>query len=148
MSDLTRLTAVDAARRIEGGSLTAEALTRAYLDRIAEREPTIGAWQHLDPKQALAAAQVLDRGSRRGPLHGIPVGVKDIMDTGDMPTTYGSRAYEGFQPRADAACVALTRAAGGLALRQTATTQVSAGAPRQNPHPPYIPPPPRRPSRR
>jgi Asp-tRNA(Asn)/Glu-tRNA(Gln) amidotransferase A subunit family amidase len=136
MSDLTRLSAVDAARRIEGGNLTAEALTRAYLERIAEREPIVGAWQHLDPKRVLAAAQALDRGPRRGPLHGIPIGVKDIMDTEDMPTTYGSRAYEGFQPRADAACVALTRAAGGLVLGKTVTTEFAAGAPgkTRNPH--------------
>jgi Asp-tRNA(Asn)/Glu-tRNA(Gln) amidotransferase A subunit family amidase len=136
MSDLTRLTAVDAAGRIESGGLTAEALTRAYLDRIAERETTVGAWQHLNPAQAIAAAQALDRGPRRGPLHGIPIGVKDIMDTGDMPTTYGSRAYEGYRPRADAACVALARAAGGLVLGKTVTTEFAAGAPgkTRNPH--------------
>jgi Asp-tRNA(Asn)/Glu-tRNA(Gln) amidotransferase A subunit family amidase len=136
MSDLTRLSAADAAKRIEGGSLTAEALVRAYLDRIAERETTVGAWQHLDPQQAIAAAQALDRGPRRGALHGIPIGVKDIMDTGDMPTTYGSRAYEGHRPRADAACVALARAAGGLVLGKTVTTEFAAGAPgkTRNPH--------------
>ncbi len=138
MSDLTHLTAVDAAKRIESGSLTAEALARACLDRIAEREPVVGAWQHLDPQQAIAAAQALDRGPRRGPLHGIPIGVKDIMDTGDMPTTYGSKAYEGYRPRADAACVALTRAAGGLVLGKTVTTEFAAGAPgkTRNPHNP------------
>jgi amidase len=138
MSDLTRLTALDAARRIESGSLTAEALARAHLDRIAEREATVGAWQHLDPQQALAAAQALDRGPRRGALQGIPIGVKDIMDTGDMPTTYGSKAYEGYRPRADAACVALARAAGGLVLGKTVTTEFAAGAPgkTRNPHNP------------
>ncbi|HEV3175761.1 MAG TPA: amidase [Stellaceae bacterium] len=138
MSDLTRLTAVDAAARIESGTLTAETLARAYLDRIAEREPAVGAWQHLDQKQAIAAAQALDRGPRRGPLHGIPIGVKDIMDTGDMPTTYGSKAYEGFRPKADAACVALARAAGGLVLGKTVTTEFAAGAPgkTRNPHNP------------
>ena len=136
MSDLTRLTAVDAAKRIESGSLTAETLVRAYLDRIAEREAAVGAWQHLDPAQAIAAAQTLDRSPRRGPLQGIPIGVKDIMDTGDMPTTYGSRAYEGHRPRADAACVALARAAGGLVLGKTVTTEFAAGAPgkTRNPH--------------
>ena len=136
MPDLIRLTAVDAAQRIESGSLTVEVLTRAYLDRIAEREATIGAWQHHDPTQAIAAAQALDRGPRRGPLHGIAIGVKDIMDTGDMPTTYGSKAYEGYRPRADAACVALARAAGGLVLGKTVTTEFAAGAPgkTRNPH--------------
>ena len=136
MSDLTRLTAVDAAKRLESGGLTAEALVRAYLDRIAEREPTVGAWQHLDPQRAIAAAQALDRGPRRGSLQGIPIGVKDIMDTGDMPTTYGSKAYVGYRPKADAACVALTRAAGGLVLGKTVTTEFAAGAPgkTRNPH--------------
>ncbi|HXP74530.1 MAG TPA: amidase [Stellaceae bacterium] len=138
MSDLTRLTAVDAAQRIESGSLTVEGLARAYLDRIGEREATVGAWQHLDHEQAIASAQALDREPRRGPLHGIPIGVKDIMDTGDMPTTYGSRAYEGFRPKADAACVALARAAGGLILGKTVTTEFAAGAPgkTRNPHNP------------
>jgi len=135
MPDLTRLTAVEAAKRIESGSLTAEALTRAYLERIAEREPAVGAWQHIDPSQAIAAAQALDKGQRRGALHGIPVGVKDIMDTADMPTTYGSRAYEGFRPRGDAACVALTRAAGSLILGKTVTTEFAAGAPGKTRHP-------------
>ncbi|MGH7124719.1 MAG: amidase, partial [Stellaceae bacterium] len=136
MSDLTHLTAVDAAGRIESGSLTAETLARAYLHRIAEREAAVGAWQYLDPQQAIAAAQALDRGPRRGPLHGLPIGVKDIMDTGDMPTTYGSKAYEGYRPRADAACVALARAAGGLVLGKTVTTEFAAGAPgkTRNPH--------------
>ncbi len=136
MSDLTHLTAVDAAGRIESGSLTAEALARAYLERIAEREAAVGAWQYLDPQQAIAAAQALDRGPRRGPLHGVPIGVKDIMDTGDMPDDYGSKAYEGFRPRSDAACVALARAAGGLILGKTVTTEFAAGAPgkTRNPH--------------
>jgi Asp-tRNA(Asn)/Glu-tRNA(Gln) amidotransferase A subunit family amidase len=136
MSDLTRLTAVEAAKRIESGDLTAKTLVRAYLDRIAEREATVGAWQYLDPEQAVAVAEALDRGPRRGPLHGIPIGVKDIMDTGDMPTTYGSRAYEGYRPKADAACVALARAAGGLVLGKTVTTEFAAGAPgkTRNPH--------------
>ncbi len=138
MADLTRLSAFDAARKIANGSLTSEALVRAYLDRIAEREPAVRAWQHLDPKQAIAAAQARDKGPARGPLHGVPIGVKDIMDTADMPTTYGSRAYEGFRPRADAACVALARAAGAIVLGKTVTTEFAAGSPGKtlNPHNP------------
>jgi len=138
MTDLTRLSASDAQRRITDGSLTAEALMRALLERISEREPTVGAWQHLDPERALAAARAADKAGPRGPLHGIPIGVKDIMETADMPTTHGSRAYEGYRPRADAACVALARGAGAIVLGKTVTTEFAAGAPgkTRNPHNP------------
>jgi len=129
MPDLIRLSAIDAARQIESGALTASALVRAFLDRISERESSVGAWQHLDPKQALASAEAADKGPRRGPLQGVPIGVKDIMDTADMPTTYGSKVYAGYRPRGDAACVALARAAGAIILGKTVTTEFAAGAP-------------------
>ncbi|HVM80224.1 MAG TPA: amidase [Stellaceae bacterium] len=135
MPDLIRLSAIDVARQIEGGTLTATSLVRAYLDRISEREPVVGAWQHLDPKQAIAAAEAADKGPRRGPLQGLPVGVKDIMDTMDMPTTYGSRVYGGHRPRGDAACVALARAAGAVILGKTVTTEFAAGSPGKTRHP-------------
>jgi len=136
MSDLTRLSALDAARGIDGGTLTATALLRAYLDRIAEREPEVGAWQHLDAQEAIAAAEAADKGLRRGPLRGLPIGVKDVMDTADMPTTYGSKIYLDHRPRGDAACVALARAAGAIVLGKTVTTEFAAGAPgkTRNPH--------------
>jgi len=120
---MTRIpTALEAARRIADGSLTCEALARACLERIAEREPTVQAWQHLDPDAALEAARRLDR-SGGGPLKGLPVGVKDNIDTADMPTAYGSSLYEGFRPPRDAACVALARHAGALILGKTVTTE-------------------------
>ena len=136
MTDLFRLSARDAAQRIAAGSLTAEALTRASLDRIAAREPQVGAWAHVDPDQALAEARARDQATTRGPLHGIPIGVKDIMDTADMPTAYGSRAYHGFRPGADAACVALARDAGAVVLGKTVTTEFAALSPgkTRNPH--------------
>lgn len=115
-------TALEAARRIADGSLTCEALARACLERIAEREPEVRAWQHLDPDAALEAARRLDR-TGSGPLKGLPVGVKDIIDTGDMPTGYGSALYEGFRPPRDAACVALARRAGALMLGKTVSTE-------------------------
>lgn len=120
---MTRLpTALEAARRIADGSLTSEALVRTCLDRIGEREPVVGAWQHLDPDAALRMARRVDQfGS--GPLKGIPVGVKDIIDTVDMPTGYGSAIYETNQPHRDAACVALARHAGALILGKTVTTE-------------------------
>ena len=136
MTDLFRLSARDAAQRIAAGSLTAEALIRACLDRIAAREPEVGAWAQVDPDQALAEARARDQATTRGPLHGIPIGVKDIMDTADMPTAYGSRAYHGFRPGADAACVALARDAGAVVLGKTVTTEFAALSPgkTRNPH--------------
>src|SRR5260221_5304076 len=129
MTELFRLSAVEAAQRIAAGSLTAEALTRACLDRIAAREPEVGAWAHVDPDQALAEARARDQATTRGPLHGIPIGVKDIMDAADMPTAYVSRAYHGSRPRADAACVALARDAGAVVLGKTVTTEFAALSP-------------------
>src|SRR5579864_3616689 len=92
MTDLCRLSAREAAQRIAAGTLTAEALARACLERIAARESVVGAWAHLDADHTLAEARARDQAPRRGPLHGIPIGVKDIMDTADLPTGYGSRA--------------------------------------------------------
>jgi Asp-tRNA(Asn)/Glu-tRNA(Gln) amidotransferase A subunit family amidase len=130
-------TALEAARRIADGSLTSEALVRACLDRISEREPLVQAWQHLDMHAALKTARHVDRfGS--GPLKGIPVGVKDIIDTADMPTGYGSPLYETFRPSRDAACVALARHAGALILGKTVTTEFAYFQPgkTRNPHDP------------
>ena len=130
-----RPTALEAARRIADGTLTSEALVRACLDRIREREPLVQAWQHLDVDAALNMARHVDRfGS--GPLKGIPIGVKDIIDTVDMPTGYGSRLYETFRPPRDAACVALARQAGALILGKTVTTEFAYFQPgkTRNPH--------------
>ena len=136
MTENFRLSAREAARRIAAGSLSAQALTRSCLERIAEREGEVGAWAYIDPDQALAEARARDQSPPLGPLHGIPVGVKDIMDTADMPTAYGSRAYRGFRPGADAACVALARAAGAVILGKTVTTEFAALSPgkTRNPH--------------
>jgi amidase len=135
---MTRLpTALEAARRIADGSLTSEALVRACLERISEREPVVRAWQHLDLDAALKIARQVDQfGS--GPLKGIPIGVKDIIDTADMPTGYGSPLYETFRPPRDAACVALARHAGALILGKTVTTEFAYFQPgrTRNPHDP------------
>jgi Asp-tRNA(Asn)/Glu-tRNA(Gln) amidotransferase A subunit family amidase len=105
---------------------SAEATVSACLARIAEREAEIGAWAHLDPERALAEARERDRAALRGPLHGLPVGIKDIMDTGDMPTEYGSPIYRDHRPAADAACVAVLRRAGAVVLGKTVTTEFAA----------------------
>src|SRR5262245_58889905 len=109
--DLCRLSAIEAARRIRTGDISAEDLVRACLARIAEREPTVRAWAFLDPERALRQARQRDRARRPlGPPHGIPVGIKDIIDTADMPTEYNSPIYRGHRPRRDAECVARVRA--------------------------------------
>lgn len=123
MKKLNELGAREAAKRLAAREITAEALARACLDRIAEREATVGAWIHLDPDAVLAQARRLDAGPVRGPLHGLPIGVKDIIDTVDMPTAYGSAAYAGNRPAVDAAGVALAREAGALILGKTVSTE-------------------------
>ena len=123
MTDAHDLSALDAARAIREGRLTSEALVEACLARIRERDEAVGAWIHLDPEAALAEARARDRETPRSALHGVPVGVKDIVDTHDMPTGYGSPIHAGFRPGADAAPVALLRAAGMVALGKTVTTE-------------------------
>ncbi len=118
------LSAREALVAIAAGRLTAEALIRACLDRIAEREPLVHAFAFIDPERAIAEARARDRsGAARGPLHGLPVGVKDIIDTHDMPTECGSPIYAGHRPPNDAACVALAREAGAVMLGKTVTTE-------------------------
>jgi Asp-tRNA(Asn)/Glu-tRNA(Gln) amidotransferase A subunit family amidase len=136
MMELWELNAHEVARQIEAGDLTAEALMRATLARIADREAEVQAWCHLDPEEALAAARALDKGSRRGLLHGLPIGFKDIFDTADMPTGYGSPIYAGHRPAWDCTPVALTRAAGGIVVGKTVTTEFAYFHPgkTQNPH--------------
>lgn len=123
---------------IEARELTCEALAAACLERIAERDDFVRAWAFLHEKQALAEARELDRVSRRSRLHGVPFGIKDIIDTEDLPTEYGSPIYRGHRPRADAACVALLRRAGCLILGKTVSTEFANNHPSmtRNPHDP------------
>ena len=127
------LTAVEAARRIDAGELTVEALVRACLERIEEREPDIAAFAHLDREQVLDAAIAHDGA---GPMHGVPAGVKDIVDTVDAPTTYGSPIYRDHWPETDAVCVNRIHAAGGIVIGKTVTTEFAARypGPTRNPH--------------
>ncbi len=136
MAALYDLTASEAARRLGLDEISADALTRALLDRIAELEPLVGAWAFLDPEAALAGARRIDRLSPRPPLGGLPVGLKDIFDTADMPTECGTRAYQGRRPSADAPCVAALRRAGALVLGKTVTTELAFFSPgkTRNPH--------------
>jgi Asp-tRNA(Asn)/Glu-tRNA(Gln) amidotransferase A subunit family amidase len=122
-----QLSAVEAARLIKAGELKAEDLVRSCLERITARDGEIRAWTCLDAEQALRRARELDRATGpRGVLHGIPVGVKDVIDTADLPSEYGSPIYRGHRPRADASCVALARRAGAIVLGKTATTEFAS----------------------
>jgi amidase len=134
MSGAEHLTASEAAARLAAGTLTAEALVRDLLERARTRAE-VKAWVWLDPEQALAQARAADRAGRPGLLVGAPVGVKDVIDTVDMPTQHGSPIYRGNRPFADAACVALIRAAGGVILGKTVTTEFANRDPRETVHP-------------
>ena len=124
------------------GECSAEELTQSCLDRIAEREEAVGAWIYLDPELALAQARALDAkkkaGDPLGTLHGLPVGLKDIFDTADMPTECGSAYYEGRRPIEDSTTAALLRRAGAVILGKTVTTEWALSAPGKtaNPHDP------------
>ncbi len=135
MPDPLSLSAHQAAREIAAGQLRAEALMTACLERIAAREPDIGAWQYLDPEAALEAARRCDASAPSGPLHGIPIAVKDLIDTADMPTGYGSAIYAHHRPEADAACVALARAAGAIVIGKTVTTEFACFTPGKTANP-------------
>src|SRR5262245_61852635 len=123
MSNLNQLSATEIARGIAASKFTAEAVVRDCLARVAEREPVVQAWATIDPEHALAQARALDRGSCRGALHGVPIGVKDIINTADLPTEMGSPIYKGHRPFMDASCVAIVRAAGAVILGKTVTAE-------------------------
>jgi amidase len=135
MKALKLLTASEIVQAIAAGKTTAEAVARACLERIAEREPQVQAWQFLDRDLVLKQARSLDASGKVGPLQGVPVGVKDIIDTCDMPTEYGTPIHAGHRPRIDAACVALTRRAGGLVMGKTVTTEFANRHPGKTMHP-------------
>ena len=109
--------------------MSAEELVHACLDRISAREDEVRAFECLDPGYALDQARNLDNGPRLGPLHGVPIGIKDTYDTADMTTAYGSPIYEGNRPRADASAVALCRAAGAVIVGKTVTTEFAYWSP-------------------
>ena len=123
MPALSTADATEAARLIARGDASSEGVVGACLERIAERDATVRAWAHLDPEAALAQARAADASDRRSPLHGVPVGVKDIIDTRDLPTEFGSPIHTGRRPAADAACVARLRDAGAVILGKTMTTE-------------------------
>ena len=138
--NLFEMTAAQAAVAIQSGEATSEELVQACLDHINTIEDSIGAWVYLDPEYALQQARDADlhrrSGMAVGPLHGIPVGVKDIFDTKDMPTEDGTVLHAGRTPAYDATAVALLREAGAVILGKTVTTELAVYAPgkTRNPH--------------
>ncbi len=124
-SDLHLLTALDALRGFETGTLTPVALMEACIARIDKREDVVNAFAHFDRDQALHSA----RTARPGPLHGIPLGVKDVLDTAEMPSEYGSPIWKGWRPKADSAPVAWAKAAGAAIVGKTVTTEFATRKP-------------------
>ncbi len=141
-SHLAQLSAVEAVEAIASGRLTSEELVRACLERIDQIDDTVKAWTHLDPEHALEQARAADlsrqEGKALGPLHGIPIGVKDIFDTKDMPTEDGTVLHAGRTPVEDATVVARMRTAGAIVMGKTVTTELALYAPGKtaNPHDP------------
>jgi Asp-tRNA(Asn)/Glu-tRNA(Gln) amidotransferase A subunit family amidase len=131
--DLSGLSAIEAVRALEAGVISAEQLTEACLARIQASEEAVQAWTYLDPEHALTQARARDRdrseGRPCGPLHGVPVGIKDIFDTADMPTEDGSVLHRGRTPAHDATAVARLRNAGAVILGKTVTTEFAAYSP-------------------
>jgi Asp-tRNA(Asn)/Glu-tRNA(Gln) amidotransferase A subunit family amidase len=123
MTGLNRLSATSAARKLAAREITAEALLADCIERIAERESDVHAWSFLDTDAAIRRARALDSHAVTGLLHGLPIAVKDLFDTFDMPTAYGSPIYAGHRPAWDAACVALARAAGAIVMGKSVTTE-------------------------
>ena len=140
--NLAQLSAGAAAAAVRAGEVTSEELVQAYLERIAETEDTVQAWAHLDPEHALKQAREADlarqEGKALGPLHGIPVGVKDIFDTKDMATEDGTVLHAGRTPAEDATAVSRLRQAGAVIMGKTVTTELAVFSPgkTRNPHDP------------
>lgn len=142
LTDLHLLSATESARLIRDGAISSEQLVEAYIARITELDAKIQAWTFFDADYALEQARAADErrlsGGPIGPLHGVPVGIKDIFDTADMPTECGSTLYGGRTPSRDATVVSSLRAAGAVIMGKTVTTEFAYLTPgkTRNPHDP------------
>ena len=140
ISTANLLSASDACKAIDDGLLSSEELVKACFERIDELEDSIGAWTHLDREIALEQARQADefrrRGLRVGALHGLPVGIKDIIDTRDYPTELGTVLHQGRKPSEDATLVSLLKEAGAIIMGKTVTTEMAVFSPGKttNPH--------------
>ena len=136
MKDLESLSASQAIKALSKREIKATDLLLSCLDRIGQRESHVRAWTSLGKENALSRAKELDKGAFKGLLHGLPIGVKDLYDTYDLPTSYGSPIYANHYPVADAVSIALMRQAGGIILGKTVTTELASfkSGPTTNPH--------------
>lgn len=140
--NLFEMTATQAAAAIRDGDIRSEDLVTSCLGRIDEREETVRAWTYLDWDYAIEQAQKADlarkSGAHLGPLHGVPVGIKDILDTHDMPTEDGTVLHAGRRPTDDSTVVSLLRQAGAVIMGKTVTTELAVYSPgkTRNPHNP------------
>ena len=140
--NLQLLSASDAAKAIAEGKITSVELVRACLAHIEKVEPNVQAWTFLDPEYVLSQARAADEfrlsGAAIGALHGVPVGLKDIIDTADMPTENGSVLHAGRTPSRDAAVASMLRGAGAIVMGKTVTTEFATRTPgkTRNPHNP------------
>lgn len=136
MKDYASASLKQLAASIARREISVELVARAGIAHIEEYEPAVLAWQHFDPQHVIEQARLLDAQSQHGLLYGLPIGVKDLMDTADMPTTYGSPIYENYRPVVDAACVAASRSAGAVLMGKTVTTEFATfqPGPTRNPH--------------
>jgi Asp-tRNA(Asn)/Glu-tRNA(Gln) amidotransferase A subunit family amidase len=133
--DWTRLAAKEIAARVRERLVTAETIAAATLERISSRA-AIHAWAHVDPERVLSIARAVDaRDTTNLPLAGVPIGIKDLMDTCDQPTTYGSRIYAGHRPTSDASIVTRLRDAGAIVIGKTVTTEFAFRSPGPTTHP-------------
>ncbi len=135
MTKLNELSATDAAKLLATGETSAEALTKACLDRIIARNDDVGAFVHVDPEFSIREAQQADRETPKSPLHGIPFAVKDVIDTKDFPTERGTAIHKGRRPSVDAKCVSLMREAGAVLLGKLVTTEYAMFTPNETRHP-------------
>ncbi|KAL9944646.1 hypothetical protein D7B24_005405 [Verticillium nonalfalfae] len=140
-NELYRLTASEVAAKVRSGQVTIEEYARSLLSRIEARDPVVKAWAYLDPERVLAEARRLDQvpPEERGPLHGVAIGVKDVIYTKDMPTQFNSPLYAHDAPHVDAASIIILRRAGALLVGKTTTTEFAAttrGPATTNPHDP------------
>ncbi len=132
---LAELTATQAAKLLASKEISSVELTQACLDRIVERNEKVGAFTHVDPDFSLRQAALADSAERKSVLHGVPFGVKDVIDTKDFPTERGTVIHEGRRPVEDAKCVKLMRQSGAVLLGKLVTTEYAMFTPNETRHP-------------
>ncbi|MEM5475497.1 amidase [Pacificibacter sp. AS14] len=135
MNEILKLDAVALISEVQSKRISHRDVCEAYIERIAQKETDVGAFIHFDPDQVRSVADGLDKQQATGPLAGLPVGVKDVIDTVDMPTGYGTDAYSGSRPVWDAPCVTQSKSAGALIMGKTVSTEFAMASPGETRNP-------------